>query len=125
MALEKPSPQRFEQALRIVSGFHSRRDLLVLSVVPAPGLSIDGEVMPNLPGSVQSLWGAAAPGSATRLGLAVLSETVLSSEAPLDGAIRVDLEVVRREPLSSGDLAASSPDGADGKQATAGAGGSL
>lgn len=104
LTFEKPAPQRFEQALRIVSSFHSRRDLLVLSVVPAPGLSIDGEVMPNLPGSIQSLWGAAAPGSATRLGLAVLSETVLPSQFPLEGAIRVDIEVDRREPLGSGDL---------------------
>lgn len=126
LAFEKPAPQRFEQALRIVSGFHSRRDLLVLSVVPAPGLSIDGEVMPNLPGSIQGLWSAAAPGSATRLGLAVLSEAVLPAFAPLEGAIRVDIEVERREPLTSGDLNGSAGRSApsDNANKAAGAGGS-
>jgi hypothetical protein len=126
LQFEKPAPQRFEQALRIVSSFHSRRDLLVLSVVPAPGLSIDGEVMPNLPGSIQSLWGASTPGSATRLGLAVLSETVLAAQDPLEGAIRVDIEVERREPLSSGDLngAAGKAGPHENANKAAGAGGS-
>jgi hypothetical protein len=99
LALEKPAPERFEQALELVAGFHSRRDLVALGVVFAPGLSVAGEVLPNLPGSVQAIWAAGAPQSATPLALAVLREDMVTLENPLAGAVRVDLEVVRNEPF--------------------------
>jgi hypothetical protein len=114
LAVEKPAPQRIEQALRIVSRFHSRRDLVVLGLVPAAGLSVDGEVLPNLPGSVQSIWSGAGPQSATRLGVAVVQELVEELDRPLDGAVRIDLEIIRRSALDpaafeGGAAAAESP----------------
>src|SRR5215210_368259 len=65
--LEPAEPVNFTQALELLGSLHSRRDLLVLGVYGGPGLSVAGEVMPRLPGSVRSLWSAAASGSAAPL----------------------------------------------------------
>ena len=48
--IEPSSPIRFDQALRIVRGFHSRRDLVVLGLHSGRGLAVAGEVLPRLPG---------------------------------------------------------------------------
>jgi hypothetical protein len=50
---------------------------------------------------VRSLWGSAASGSAKPLRLAVAQEHVEASEVPVEGAVRIDLEVRRREPVSA------------------------
>ena len=65
MALEPSAPVTFPQALEFLRSIHSRRDLMALGVYGGPGLSVAGEIMPRLPGSVRSLWSAAASGSAT------------------------------------------------------------
>lgn len=121
LAVEKPAPQRIEQALRIVSRFHSRRDLVVLGLVPAAGLSVDGEVLPNLPGSVQAIWSGAGPQSATRLGVAVVQELVEELDQPLDGAVRIDLEVIRRSALDPASLDGGIADAAESPGAQSGA----
>jgi hypothetical protein len=102
MQIEKPSPVTLRQALKLLRSFHSRRDLIVLGVAGGPGLAVAGETLPNLPGSVRSIWSAAPSGSATPLRLAVNQEHVERLGQPLDGLVRVDLRVERREPLRAG-----------------------
>jgi hypothetical protein len=125
MALEAASPVRFDQALQLLRRFHSRRDLVVLGVSAGSGLAVAGEVMPQLPGTIQSLWGAAGSRSAVPLRLTVNQELVERLDVPLEGAVRIDLRVIRRQPMGSDDVGddgegdgASSP----GEQHTGGAG---
>ena len=100
LALEPADPVSFPQALELMRSLHSRRDLLVLGVYGGPGLSVAGEVMPRLPASIRSLWSAAASGSATALRSTVAQQIRQELDFPVDGAVRVDLEVRRREPVS-------------------------
>ena len=109
MAMEPAAPVTFAQALELLRSFHSRRDLMVLGVYGGPGLSVAGEVMPRLPGSVRSLWSAAASGSATPLRVTIAQEQREVMDAPIDGAVRVDLEVRRREPVAGSDQPANQP----------------
>jgi hypothetical protein len=76
---------------------------MVLGVYGVPGLSVAGEVMPSLPGSVRSLWSAAASGSATPLRVTIAQEHREEMDTPIDGAVRIDLEVRRRDPVTGGD----------------------
>ncbi len=99
LAIEKAEPVNFRQALGFLRSLHSRRDLVVLGVFAGPGLSVAGEVLPQLPGSVRSLWAAAASGGAVPLELALAQEDGIELETPVEGAVRIDLEVERREPL--------------------------
>lgn len=100
LAMEPADPVTFPQALELLRSFHSRRELIVLGVYGGPGLSVAGEVMPRLPGSVRSLWGAAASGSATALRTTVAQEKRETMDVPVQGLVRVDLEVRRREPFA-------------------------
>jgi hypothetical protein len=100
VAMEPAEPVTFQQVLELLRSFHSRRDLMVLGVYGGPGLSVAGEVMPRLPGSVRSLWGAAPSNSAAVLRTTVAQERREELEAPLQGLVRIDLEVRRREPLA-------------------------
>jgi hypothetical protein len=92
LSMQPAEPVSFPQALDLLRSFHSRRDLLVLGFYGGPGLS----------GSVRSLWGAAASGSAVALRAAIVQEKHETLAVPVQGVIRIDLEVRRREP-SSGD----------------------
>lgn len=109
MAMEPAAPVSFPQALELLRSFHSRRDLMVLGVYGGPGLSVAGEVMPRLPASVRSLWGAAPSGSATPLRVTIAQEQREVMDTPIDGAVRVDLEVRRREPVAGSDQPAAQP----------------
>ncbi len=100
LTLEPAEPVTFAQALELLRSFHSRRDLMVLGIYGGVGLSVAGEVMPRLPGSVRSLWGAAASGSAAVLRTTVAQERREVLEVPMQGMVRIDLEVRRREPLA-------------------------
>ncbi|HEV8581940.1 MAG TPA: SpoIVB peptidase S55 domain-containing protein [Thermoanaerobaculia bacterium] len=100
LAMEPAEPVTFPQALELLRSLHSRRDLMVLGVYGGAGLSVAGEVMPRLPGSVRSLWGAAASGSAAVLRTTVAQERHEALEVPMQGLVRIDLEVRRREPLA-------------------------
>jgi hypothetical protein len=108
-ALEPAAPVTFPQALEFLRSIHSRRDLMVLGVYGGPGLSVAGEVMPRLPGSVRSLWSAAASGSATPLRSTIAQEHREELDMPLDGAVRIDLEVRREKDVDPTDPSAPAP----------------
>jgi hypothetical protein len=94
--VEPVVPATLSQSLDIVRRFHSNRDLVVIGLVPSAGLSLSGRVLPQLPGSIRQLWGGAAPpGGALPLTLAVVHEMVTSLERPLVGGVRIDLDVER------------------------------
>jgi len=99
LTIEPAAPVTFPQALRLLRSLHSRRDLLVLGIYAGPGLSVAGEVMPRLPGSVRSLWSAASSGSAAPLRTTIAQEVRQVMDVPVDGLVKVDLEVRRREPV--------------------------
>jgi hypothetical protein len=103
VALEPAEPQSFPQALALLRSFHSRRDLLVLGVYAGAGLSVAGEIMPRLPGSVRSLWGAAGSGSVVGLRSTIAQEQRERMAMPVTGLVRIDLEVRRKEPLIGAD----------------------
>jgi hypothetical protein len=100
LALEPASPVRLEQALKLVRGFHSRRDLVAIGVYAGDGLSVAGEVLPRLPGSLRSVWSAASSQSAVALPLTLAQQKTERAPFPVDGAVRIDLNVVRRTPLT-------------------------
>ena len=106
LSLEPAEPVSFPQALELLRSFHSRRDLIVLGVYGGAGLSVAGEAMPRLPGSVRSLWGAAASGSAVALRSAVVQEKREAMAVPIQGLVRIDLDVRRREPVAGEDQGA-------------------
>jgi hypothetical protein len=112
LALEPAAPVTFPQALRLLRSLHSRRDLIVLGIYAGPGLSVAGETMPRLPGSVRSLWSAAASGSASPLRTTIAQEVEQEMDVPVDGLVKVDLEVRRREPVA-GDAPAAPEGGTD------------
>lgn len=111
LSIEQTSPVSFGQALAFLRSLHSRRELVVLGVFGGKGLAVAGEVLPRLPGSVRSLWGAAGSSSAVPLELAIAQQQELPLEYPVEGAVRVDLEVRRKGPLVP--EAGSGPPGAD------------
>jgi hypothetical protein len=93
LGLEPIGPVRFEQALEFLNRLHSRRELLVVSVRPARGVTQSGEALADLPGSIRSLWGASAQGGAAPLRFAVRELASQTLAAPFVGAVRIDLEV--------------------------------
>jgi hypothetical protein len=98
LAIERFEPVKFGQALEFLNSLHSRRQLVVLGIFEGPGLAVAGEALPRLPASVRSLWGAAASGSAVPLRLAIGQENGIHLTEPVEGILRIDLEVERREP---------------------------
>jgi hypothetical protein len=114
LGLEPADPVTLQQALAMLRSFHSRRDLVVLGVYGGAGLSVAGEVMPRLPGSVRSVWGAAASGSATPLRSTIAQKQRETMPVPIEGLVRIDLEVRRREPVT-GEAGAANPQGQPGK----------
>jgi hypothetical protein len=98
LAIERFEPVNFGQALEFLNSLHSRRQLVVLGIFEGPGLAVAGEALPRLPASVRSLWGAAASGSAVPLRLAIGQENGIHLTEPVEGILRIDLEVERREP---------------------------
>lgn len=115
LALEPAVPINLRQALRMIRSLHSRKQLGVLGFFAGQGLSVAGEVMPQLPGSMASIWGAAPSGAAQPLRLVVAQEIFEPSERPLDGLVRIDLEVRRREPLSPDSNGEPMDDGESGE----------
>lgn len=118
LAMAPADPVTFPQALALLRSFHSRRDLRVLGFYGGSGLSVAGEVMPRLPGSVRSLWGAAASGSAVGLRSTIAQEQGERLATPVQGLVRIDLEVRRKEPLAG---EGEKPAPAAGKNDAAGA----
>lgn len=108
LAIEPATPVSMHQALEVLRANHSRREIVALGVYAGTGLSVGGEVMPRLPGSVRSLWSAAASGSAVALRSTVAQQVAVPSPVPLLGMVRLDLEVRRKAPVA----ASSEPNGA-------------
>jgi hypothetical protein len=115
LALEPAAPVSLTQALRLLRSLHSRRDLIVLGIYAGPGLSVAGEVMPRLPGSVRSLWNAAASGSAAPLRTTIAQQVRQEMDVPVDGLVKVDLEVRRREPVGVEGVVTEQAEGKGGR----------
>lgn len=115
LALEPAAPVSLTQALRLLRSLHSRRDLIVLGIYAGPGLSVAGEVMPRLPGSVRSLWSAAASGSAAPLRTTIAQQVRQEMDVPVDGLVKVDLEVRRREPVGAEGIVTEQAEGKGGR----------
>jgi hypothetical protein len=98
--IQPTAPVSFPQALELLRSLHSRRELVALGVFAESGLSVSGEVLPRLPGSMQSLWRAAGSRSATALPLAIAQQHVERLAIPVEGAVRIDLEVERPQPIA-------------------------
>ncbi len=98
LSVERRDPKSFDQALALLRSLRSRRELVSLGLVETPGLAVAGEVLPDLPGSVRSIFAAAGTTAGAPLQLAVASERVETLERPIEGLLRLDLEV-RRRPL--------------------------
>jgi hypothetical protein len=113
LSIEPVEPVSFDQALALLRSFHSHREVLVLGVGGGAGLSVAGEAMPRLPGSVRSLWSAAGSAGVVPLRLAISESWREPMPIPVDGLVRVDLEVRRREPAAN--------DSSDSPGSTAGA----
>jgi hypothetical protein len=97
MALAPAPPVRIEQVIEFLDSLHSSSDLVVLGVLAGAGLSTGGEVLPRLPGSMRSIWGAMSPRSATLVRNAIVQNEVRRRDRPLAGLLRVDLDI--RRPL--------------------------
>lgn len=95
LLVEKSSPETFAQALRRMAGFHSRRHLQILGLVGRRGLTSSGEVYPDLPGSVRSIFSSSGFSAADPLSLAIVHEQVLDLENPIEGVARIDFQVRR------------------------------
>jgi hypothetical protein len=115
LSLEPADPVNFPQLLKLLRSLHSRRDLVVLGVYGGPGLSVAGEVMPRLPGSVRALWGAASSDSAVPLRVTIAQEQDETLSIPISGLVRVDLEVRRRDPVTGEEMTPKTPDETTGE----------
>jgi hypothetical protein len=101
-SIEPVQPMNFAQAIKVMQSFHSRRDLVVLGIMDAKGLSVDGEVLPRLPSSVLSLWsgGGQAPGTVS-LRQVVVQRHVEPMDMPISGQTKVELEVRVADPVAA------------------------
>lgn len=94
--LQPAEPQSYPQLLDVLRSLHSRRELVVLGLVQDPGLVVGGDALPRLPGSVRSLWSTATTtGAAAPMPLAIARQQTEPTDLPLEGIVRVDLEVRR------------------------------
>ena len=94
LTMEPTEPEDFRESLNLLRTLHRPTDLVVLGVLPSPGLVVDGRTLPRLPGSVRSIWSASGPLSAKPVGLAVRAVDAQSLDFPLAGGVRVDLQVL-------------------------------
>ncbi len=113
LSIEPVDPVSFDQALALLRSFHSHREVVVLGVTGGAGLSVAGEAMPRLPGSVRSLWSAAGSAGVVPLRLAISDDWREPMPIPVDGLVRVELDVRRQEPATN--------DSSDSPGSTAGA----
>lgn len=93
LALAPAPPTRIEQALDFLRSLHSRSDLVILGVLSGTGLSTGGELLPRLPGSMRSIWGAMGTRSATVVRNAIVQNEARRRDRPLSGLLRVDVEI--------------------------------
>jgi hypothetical protein len=114
LQLVPTSPVSFPQALSQLRSYHSRQELVVLQVFRDAGLATGGSALPRLPGSIRAIWDASASGGAQELRLAVVESVAETLSFPLEGLVRIDLQVERRRPLTAagaGEAASADGDG--------------
>ncbi|MEM8934034.1 MAG: hypothetical protein AAGE94_22775, partial [Acidobacteriota bacterium] len=80
-----------EGALDRLRSLRPRTELHLVGLVGAPGLSVDGAVLPDLPPSVRGLYGRAGVGQA--LELLIVDDEMRPLKRPMNGIHRIDLEV--------------------------------
>jgi len=100
LALSPAPPTRIEQALELLGALHSATDLVVLGVLPGAGLSTGGELLPRLPGSMRSIWGATGTKTAAVVRNAIVQNEAHRRDRPLSGLLRVEVDIRRRSGLS-------------------------
>jgi len=107
LAVEPVRPVRLEQALDLLRSLGPASSLTVVGVLPGRGLAAGGEVLPRLPGSLRSIWGASGARAARPLALAVAQFERIPQDEPLSGLLRLDLDVRRPEPMAAAEASAA------------------
>ena len=98
LAIEKEAPQDLPSALRALGALRSRRQLAVLGMRGAAGLSVEGVAHPDLPPSLQRLFSQGQITEYEALRLVIDQRRVEPLPWPMDGALRIDLEVLPPRP---------------------------
>ncbi len=91
--IEPPGQLGLEGALDFVSSFEARDRIVVLGAARASGVLAGAESLPELPGSVASIFQASSTFGARRLPLAITQREVFALDRPFDGLVRLDLKV--------------------------------
>lgn len=93
LQLEPANPETLPQALALLGSFHTRRELAAIVSQPRPGVVAGGATMPQLPGSVRSLWGAGGAGLGAPFSGAVIARASLALDAPASGIVKIEVDV--------------------------------
>ncbi len=96
LAVEQSSPQTFAQSLRLLGSFHPRSELQILGLLPGPGMTVAGEALPDLPGSMRKIFAASPAPTPPQLVLAIAHRQLITMDRPIEGVVRIDLEVRRK-----------------------------
>lgn len=97
LQLEKFAPTRMSQALAFLDGLHSRSELAVLGLAGEAGMAAQGTALPRLPGSIRQIRTLGNAGGASNLTTSIRQELSEDLGVPLEGLVRVDLEVRGRK----------------------------
>lgn len=98
LAIEKESPQDLASSLDALRSLHSRKQLSVLGMRGAPGVSLEGEALPSLPTSLRRIFAGGQSTEHQDLRLVIDHEQHETLDLPIDGALRIDLDVQPRRP---------------------------
>ena len=93
LLVEPAQAETLGQSLDLLRSFHSRRELRVLGLVPAKGLTVGGHALPELPASMRSVLATGRNVAAMQLRIA--GAWTESLDTPMEGIHRVDLIVER------------------------------
>lgn len=95
LSIEHRQPESFDQAMAVLRSFHPKNELQLFGLQGGAGLAVAGEPLPGLPGSVRAIFAAAPNGGARPLPLVIVHTEVEVLERPIEGILRLDLEVRR------------------------------
>ncbi len=84
------------QTLRQLQSLNSRRELQVVAIRQGAGLVLASSTLPQLPPSMQALLNSGGSPAGTPLTLQIVAEQTRHEPRPVEGLLRVDLEVKRR-----------------------------
>ncbi len=93
LMVEPAEAETLEESLALLRSFHSRRELRVLGLVAAKGLTVGGHALPELPASMRSV--LATGKNVSPMQLRVAGDWTEPLDTPMDGIHRVDLTVER------------------------------